>query len=480
MSFFNQEVLSTEMIMVQQKDKSVEEVTKLFESIVEKSKRFDISSGYDFFKNKEIYKDIKNIDKVITKRFGINFHHSNLENIGYGMFSAPPSNYNVLYENIEDVYKWLGGALGKDNRGLDEITEKDVGGKETIKDRVRDGKSFTYWWWRSIRSIDNTLVNGKIKIDLEKATMKGLGDDYNIFLVCDLHLLIKGLYLTPRQLTAVLYHEIGHAFTHIENVYRTVKTTTNVIDSIKDVVDKGGDTRKAIEISYKKDMDGDKDLSTMSSSKAIIEVMDKYMTKTNTINKNNTLQASDSEQLADQFASQFGLSTELSFALDKFNNFTILPNIRYKSGVASILLLYGLMLFIFLFDVFILVTITMVLQYIFTFVFTIIYRLVDNDGSRSAETTYDNNKDRQQRLRNNLVRVLRKSDLPKEEIKKIILDINAMDKLIKKTSVNDTVGLLIDKLPWNRKKVDFTKMEQLIESLSENNLHVATAKLKTL
>ena len=101
-------------------------------------------------------------------------------------------------------------------------------------------------------------------------------------------------------------------------------------------------------------------------------------------------------------------------------------------------------------------------------------------GSNSKEITYDTNVTRYRRIRNDVVRVLRTTEMSKVEIDKVMTQLAMIDTII--DSSKDKVPL-IEKmfgtlLPWNSRIASFKELEEKIENLTENSLHVAANVLK--
>jgi hypothetical protein len=100
--------------------------------------------------------------------------------------------------------------------------------------------------------------------------------------------------------------------------------------------------------------------------------------------------------------------------------------------------------------------------------------------------TYDDDKTRMIRIRHELVRQIRSYDLDKTTIKVILERLDILDKIIAITPNNNTDGIINSIYLFFRKRnfigkqlLEYDQFEQLIETLMENNLHIASAKIKS-
>jgi len=470
--------VSNEMINVQLHDPITVELEQYFNILIKMSDKYSskLVTGISFFRNKETRKIIDAIDKSISKRFGIQFKHVNATGIGYAVMPIPPINYNVIGGDIRTRFKKYKDVLGKSKCNPEfeycnnEFTKKDV--SSDIKDAWKDEKSIIYKNYIGYLELEKTLNSKGVKINLDKATVKGLPSNYEVFLLVDIFSLINTYNLTAKEMVATLLHEVGHAFTHLEYSYRTVKSTTVILDTLRSDLTNGKNMKKTLMLLYKNELGGDeKDLKDSNLTIASIRFMDKYMSNTMVMSKNDKHSGTDSEQLADQFANRFGVGSDLLNALVKLHNANGLDlNLNNDILLISILVLLSA------------IAVVVFLPAVITYIVTQAVMTLLFGGDDSNEITYDKNKRRYYRIRNDMVRVLRTSDLPKKDMKKVIEEINFIDKVINDTP--DDTGWL-EKfgnklLPWNRRASNFKELEQYLEDLTENSLHVSSNKLKNI
>ena len=470
------DTVSNEMIDEQLDDKVITDLTSKFVELIDLSDRFShkLVTSISYFRFPETKKVIEEIDNIIYKRFGFSIKHISAENIGYAVLTVPPVNFNVLAGDVVDIFDYFKDYLGKDKTKYDdkyEVKEKDVKTKHRINDIFKDEKSVVYHTYMSYNKLEKTLHSSSVKIDLNKAKISNLPNEYNLFIMVDLFMLIRKYKLTGRELSAVLLHEIGHGFTHLEYSYRTVKNTTLLIDNIRDSINSGKSKLESFNLVYKNILKGDEDISKVNEYTAIIKIFDKYMQNNMLMNMNDRHSFTDSEQLADQFANRFGVGDALVTSLAKlhgdFNRGPRNPSLEILLSVISLaIILVGLLFSLVLLPIFL--------------IFIIIVLLVG--GPDSNANVYDTKIRRYQRIKNDMIKIIRTTDLDNSIIKTIIEEIDIVDKIMEKSKSEIT---LMDKIadkffPFNSKISNFKKLEELLEDMSENNLYLASNKLRTL
>ena len=470
------DTVSNEMIDEQLDDKVVTDLTSKFVELIDLSDRFShkLVTSVSYFRFPETKRIIEDIDNIIYKRFGFSIKHISAESIGYAVLTVPPVNFNILAGDVVDIFDYFKDYLGKDKTKYDkkyEVKEKDVKAKNDIKDIFKDEKSIVYHTYSSYTKLEKTLQSSSVKIDLNKAKISNLPNEYNLFIMVDLYMLIRKNKLTGRELAAVLLHEIGHGFTHLEYSYRTVKNTTLLIDNIRDSINNGKTKLVSFNLAYKNILKGEEDLSNVSEYTAVIRIFDKYMQNNMLMNTNDRHSFTDSEQLADQFANRFGVGDALVTSLAKlhgdYNNGPRNPSLEILISVISVVIvLVGLLFSLVLLPIFL--------------TFVMIVLLVG--GPDSNAITYDTKLRRYQRIKNDMIKIIRTTDLDNNIIKNFIKEIDVIDKIMEKSKSEITLmDKIADKVfPFNSKIANFKKLEELLEDISENNLYIASNKLRTL
>lgn len=473
--FYN---LSTESIKIQPNDYSVQAITAEFQKIIDVLENDNTANSLVAIKNKDIAQAFVNIDNILTKRFGMKYRHIVTTNVAYACFTAPPENYSSVSKFNSDYFKFV-KSLVKNTK------EEKVKTVEQIKSIEKDGFDLTYRWVESMKAMEKTLNTKGVKVDLEKATVSNLPSDYTIFAMVDISLLVSTLKLTARQITAILYHEVGHSFTHIEYSYKVINNTTSLIDSIKEGIEKKNKSLKdSLLIAYERTYnESTVDLKDKNTVLVLLKTVEKHIEYHAGFNPSR-LGTIDSEQLADQFATRFGLGDDLIIALSALNEH--FKN-EYQSGFAySMMLLQSLLL---LSALGIIITASFVGGLIFTVVIILTVLVVNivssylTGGSVETDKVYDTYKRRMIRVKNDIVRQLRTNDIPKDVITALLTSIDNITNIIK--DVPDDKPGLIDRFMINftsagKRASEYKNIEEITENLMENDLHVVSAKFKNL
>lgn len=472
--------LSTEIIAVQPNDYVIPVITDIFQRIIDANTNYTPKDSRAFFTKKQFKNLYNELDKTIEDRFGVKVKSISAIGCGYAVMTNPPNNNNVLNKEFVNVYPEIARALDHDN-----TRDENIKSPDEINDHNEVVSIYTNWK-KSIDSLEDKLNSSSVVINLQKARITGLPKDYNIFLLSDPEVLINKGELTAKELTAVLMHEIGHLFTHIEYSYRTVENTSVLIDTMhENIVKKGKGYKESIALTYK-ELGGSEDLSKTNAVTATIKTLNRFNKNTMGMTDSNH-SYTDSEQLADQFAGRFGLSAELASGLDKVINKAQLQvfSVEFMSRAfvfMAMIVIYGIIITSSVMGGFAMLGGTIAYTIIATVFMSIISSLFTK-GHSNDEETYDDSKRRYQRMRNEMVRQLRTMDLDKKLIKTLLDEIESIDKLINKTS--SSKGSIVDKMyrmlsSTAKTGVNLKEMEQLIEDLQENDLHIGSNKLKTL
>jgi hypothetical protein len=468
--------LSVEMIDPQLNDYIVPLLESNIADIRKAFNEYGISSTKEFFNNKHCYPLISRLDTNIKKRFGLKTTHVSTNSSNYSIFTAPPKSFNVLNSDIVQYYDYI-----------KEYFENKTTKPETTNDIKHESQyeSILNNWMTSVDKLEKILETKGVIVDLHKAVIHGLPDDYTLYMFGDFHYLINDLKLSDREIVAIIMHEIGHGFTHIEYSYRSVKNTAVLVDTLKDnILNKNKSHRDALIIAYETAF---KDKLTPEESKNVISVsiavMNKYI-RNSAYMSESPHAYTDSEQVADQFAGRFGLSADLAVALSHITG----SNGFGMDETTLILFIYSGMMMIYVIMSLGVIGIpivigTAIIGYFIGYMITTILNAFIFKGDTSAAYTYDDNKRRMIRIKNELVRQLRISDLPKEDIGRFLSSIKTVEDLINlapenKKKLMDKIYIFFSK---DAKLFQQTKYaEQLIEDLLENDLHVAAAKINQL
>ena len=464
-------VISREMIVPQVGDyivKALEDVvTKIFDYVSkykvkpEKASRLWTQSEFKGY--------ISELNRLVTDRFGFNtlFIHAS----GFCVIPLFSKGYNVLGQ-----------------QDLTELIEEIKKGGNKYKPKAEptslDQQNAINTWFQSLLRYDEALGKG-LKIDLNKAKIIGLNND----IICQIgfDVMANDMYdMTPREAVACILHEIGHFFTYIEYNYRCVHNTTIAMDTfLTNIRVKNKSVKESLFLAYES-VTNDKSLRQQDPNTITLAVilLDNLHNR-DLINQKHA--GTDSEALADNFATKFGIGADLVSGLDKIWRFydqwasdtkpfvitrliisvieVVLAVIAISSGImiiaAVIPLLYGLLN---------LVVACLVLSSI---------RYIQHDSERIGEAdTYDNEFKRFGRVRLDIIRTLRTTSLPKEQVQALIAQIEQIDQILRLCPEKPLpIGESIYRF-FNGNKVEMKRIEQITEELMENDLYYAAEKLK--
>lgn len=492
--------ISTEMIDFQVNDYVVSRLNEIFANLIS-----EINTRSKSLKNSEgLHKDsicsdwIKQIDYVLTERFGMTYKSIAVKEgnmyAGAAWFSITPKSdmaiSNKDYGQLIKMYTDYAKQTEKHkeaNKSYSEIDVIDFGTQQNIVAWVHQQK-------KSIDTLKSTLKESSVTIDRKNAKIMGLTKDYVNFISHDIYGYVRYYNLTAQELTAVLLHEVGHSFTYIEYLYRSIANTSVLVDTFLENLEKKNKTPKeSLIIAFEKST-GKKapELKQTNKLAASIYILDTFMK----LNKYNSVESyhsvSDSEQLADQFAGRFGCSADIMTALDKFyhggkSSIKKTSRSHFEAGSFCILLtIMDVILKIICVVVLIpILIIVMLISWIFSFLFGYgpgYDNPVSPIPSLGLDNTYDNLRRRYMRGRNELIRRIRAAGISKQEVAIVISNIENIDKLIDVLGP-EKVGLVESFFrrfgSKTKKLLEVRTVEQLIEDLSENNLYLASARLQS-
>jgi hypothetical protein len=324
----------------------------------------------------------------------------------------------------------------------------------------------------------------KGRIDLQNAHVDGVFSEFKNFLEIDLVGLFLNADFTIPEVTAIILHELGHAFNYYALADR-LETTNQILASLSKEIRGGNNTEKR-HLLFKdltkqfgiKDSSFDDLLSETNNTIIGVRLFDMYIKCVKSQLPNAKYDETSSEALADNFASRFGYGRQLVLALDKGtqkfpekNTFVATCTTFYQfiTDVA----LPGLMIigsFIGGIGIF------GVLVAVFYSVLLVM------SGEQHQDYTYDNLKMRYQRIRQQYIEMLKTSQLKKEEMREVIDNIHFIDSVIKGTQIyRDLFNRLSNFIfPSSRGTVQSVELQYLLEELSTNGLFLRSAELSVL
>lgn len=326
-------------------------------------------------------------------------------------------------------------------------------------------------------------------VDLKNGTVGGIFTSY----VHEVYMNYRKLFLsyktTKEELTAILLHELGHLFTFYE--YSNRSNTTNVVlqNMVSAIMSEDRNKKKTYiyqelgKLNLKEQKSIEKKLDSVfeaenesilqfKTSTFVFDVLSSQMDQ-------SRYDENASERLADQFVSRFGYSEKLAIALEKlglgswYNNWIFILEIAvwsrmiYSLVIAFTLIYKGINL-----SVLGWINFTMV-------VYLLLIKLI-NTNYNNQNLTYDYDKDRFIRIKNDIVELLKDRDLDTKIAKSLIIDLNNVEMIINRSrtyaSLFKVFGFFLFKT--NRTNDESIAVQQMLEKIANNQLFVQSQKLQ--
>lgn len=434
--------LAFETIDYQLKDSFPDEVEKLVSSIYQDIDDKKYTSTANLVEKSS---DISALEKLFKSRLGLNVKFS-----PYMDILTPAAIIPFFSDYFRNVNEPSGFIFGMNLRKA--IAEFEGIQKERNK-------------------ILKTIHNRKGYVDTKLAKVGGYLSDVKHTLILDFFSL-KNYKLTPGEVTAVILHELGHAFNGLEDHNKLESTNRSILDVLNELYEK-----KPEKINYVfKNKATQKEFEEASFSDSEVqmdfcrEVAMDYLGIINTQMMNGKYDETNFENMADSFTTRFGRGKELVSGLDKLYRHTgqVLPNSKplFFSLLTLEILMFATALF--------------VIPYFG--IFTGFYFLMLFFSSGNTPMTYDFPIERYNRIKNTLINGMKQLDLPKDVLKDLLEQYDTVTTLIEKgmamrPSDEVLVGVLKPKTRTQNYHID---LQQKIEDSLNNRLFVKSAQLRAI
>lgn len=438
--------IATEMIQYQNDDRFPSDLTKLIDAIYQE---IDDNVYKDHTALTKGSKHIKAIEKLIKHRFNLNIVFDP-ELHEYVDAAIIPFQSDYLLE-VSQVDKINPSVLG----GL-------FGGADIFK-HIRQIEKERSDYLKKIH-------NQRGSINLKYARVSGYLADVKHYLIINFAKL-KSIDITSEELMAIILHEIGHAFTGLENHHRLITTNTTIAD-ILDELNKNN-PEKANYI-FKKHFDADDiEDAALGNKKEITDfywlVAQRYVDELNTQMLNSKYDETSFENMADSFATRFNVGTHLVSALDKI--YTRYGVTMHRSRPVFI----SLYLIEITFHLFILATSGPIAAAVIATVLLWLYSVEDN----KLHMTYDKPLDRYNRIRNSIVNNLKNRHLPKKVVEDLLTQFKFIEEVIARSAEHEGVLHMISKVLFSetRENQYHIGLQQTLENGLNNILFVKSSEL---
>lgn len=310
------------------------------------------------------------------------------------------------------------------------------------------------------RALDDVL---KGQIDLTTGKVSGAFAHIPVMIGFGCKMFDPKYKFTDDELTSILLHELGHNFTYCFALHYTCSTNIVLTQAVKAIVAADDMKQKHAIMTDVENRLGIKITNQEELTKYdkyenyYVTILGEYREKVYGALGASSYDATMSEQMADMFATRHGAGKALVTALVKLNTLysdTRPRLVRYYEN-AQVLLAFVAFFYI---------TIPL-----------IVISVLANDFIAG---TYDLDKDRYIRIRNEVTASLKDPDLTSDEKKVIIEEIEVLNKII---AVTDNDWHVLGKIAYavrssQRSQARNKRLQQELEALTNNPLYVAAAK----
>lgn len=331
------------------------------------------------------------------------------------------------------------------------------------------------------KEISDTKTKGTVSLTDAK-----LGGAFSLY-VHSLYLDMLGNFeggLTAGEVTAVMLHELGHAFTYYELSDR-LSSTNQILADLAVTTKSGADTSKRVylfkELADKLDTDESEWDDILQEPNRIIfgtKLFKKYIRSVGSLMHNHKYDDTASESLADNFAAKFGYGRELLTGLDKHSRYTPERHNVTFYILTSLDFLYSV---VFRIGV-IIAAIVMGAIPAAIFLTLIYFAILYFSGSGELDMTYDELKTRYIRIRQQSIERISKMSLPKDDLKNLVDGIHEMDKIINDTKKFSFIFTKLSDFIFSsgRAAKEEIAFQGLLESLAHNDLFLKAAELQLI
>lgn len=327
-------------------------------------------------------------------------------------------------------------------------------------------------------------VKNRSHIDLDKGRVSGIFSEYETPIYMGYYAL-RSLRMTPREIAAILAHEVGHCLVAYEMAFRTVRTNQILAAASKAAA--GGDKgqyeyvlKTAEEVLDLKSGMFDEIKETKDQKTVMTVIMGKAERKTHddSLMGNTTYDITTFEALADNYAARLGLGKELVTGLEKLYREFGAAEFSSVARIAATML-----------DIYSVVSIIgsviamgsnpiMGALYLGLNMLGLYARL---DG-RDHNNVYDKLTIRFKRVKEQIIQYLKDKSLPAADVKRSLESVAHIEKTI--AQISEYKGFLpaifnmVD--PASRAVNSARDIQQNLEAMVANDMYLKAAALRTM
>ena len=327
-------------------------------------------------------------------------------------------------------------------------------------------------------------VKNRSHIDLDKGRVSGIFSEYETPIYMGYYA-IRSLRLTPREIAAILAHEVGHCLVAYEMAFRTVRTNQILAAASKAAA--GGDKgqyeyvlKTAEEVLDLKSGMFDEIKETKDQKTVMTVIMGKAERKTHddSLMGNTTYDITTFEALADNYAARLGLGKELVTGLEKlYREFGAAEFSSVARIAATMLDIYSVVSMI---GAVIAMGSNPIMGalYLGLNMWGLYARL---DG-RDHNNVYDKLTIRFKRVKEQIIQYLKDKSLPAADVKRSLESVAHIEKTI--AQISEYKGFLpaifnmVD--PASRAVNSARDIQQNLEAMVANDMYLKAAALRTM
>lgn len=438
--------VSLETIDYQIKDRFPDQLERIVEEIYHALNKEQYKSGKASIDH---HSAMHEMEKLIFDRFGLTVLYKG------ELKSFSPAAIIPFFKDYERTNGYVQGVIDSMHMAAD------IRAVESIRKIIKERRD-------SAKRIHNKTgyVNTKL------ARVGGYMSEVRHYLIVDFAYLKNHVDISPREMVAIIMHEIGHAFDGLEEHYRVQTTNRAIFDVLADLNSAKPDK---VLYKYKHAFSGqeykDSQLSTSKDRQDFCaDLAMKYVGGVESQLQSAKYDETNFENMADSFATRFGLGKELASGLRKlyaYSGALMRNNTSMRTLAVSLEVLVMATLFL-LVPIYGFIIYTVVMSYLLRI---------------SAGTmTYDEIMDRVTRIRNTIVHSLLKDpNMPKDVVVDALEQIDYIESMAKESMVYKSLLADLGDVMYSDARRDkyYIDLQQNIEAQLNNRLFIQSAKLRT-
>lgn len=336
----------------------------------------------------------------------------------------------------------------------------------------------------SFNRIRKDITNKTGTIDLKKAKLAGIFSVYVHDCWLDVYGNLTNYKLSPGQIAAILLHEIGHAFTYYEYSDRMSRTNQVMLDLSEHLFSNKEKDLNYVYAEVKKLKEFTKEEAEVLTGDnrviAGIKLSRIYVECVGTALMNDKYNDTSSEQLADMFASRFGMGRELIEGLETLYKYHGGAP-EHSSGAGR----FFMYITTFLGDLFLpgafffwLLPVSLPLALATGVMLAIFIMYISGDAKR--DMTYDDLKQRYIRIRQQYISLIKDKNLDIPTLKTHVDKLDYVDSVIAGLKPFSTIFQTISNIVFsnNKEAKSDIELQQLVENLAHNDLFLMSAKFR--